>query len=235
MPATHTTTPILHTPCRRPTPQANNLPLPTTNYSLTKPTQSHKNLQPPQTHSTTGNPYPQSNTNLLRQPIPTATIKPQSKLKSSTHTHKSTTNAENQTKPREKGNPNHPSPTATTHKPSPKPTPKPTEKTHNQLVSTTKTHRVTTLTVNQWPRERECKGEKESFWERESVRQGRERGKSFWEMRLNKKQIEYLYLMLQYSVSIPSTIAPGILLSNFTRPDGSMFFEIFSYSVIYFC
>jgi hypothetical protein len=54
-------------------------------------------------------------------------------------------------------------------------------------------------------------------------------------MRLNKKQIEYIYLMLQYSVSILNTVAPGIILSNFTRPDGSMFFEIFSYSVIYFC
>jgi hypothetical protein len=133
MPATHTATPILHTPCRRPTPQANNLPLPTTNHSLTEPTPSHKNLQPPQTHSTTGNPYPQSNTNLLRQPIPTATIKPQSKLKSSTHTHKSTTNTKNQTKPTQTTH--HPQPQPTNHHQNPCPNPQPTGVHHKNPQS----------------------------------------------------------------------------------------------------
>jgi hypothetical protein len=131
-------TPIHHTPCRRPAPHANNLPLPTTNHSPTEPPPAHKILS---------NPLPQPIPTIQHKPI--ATIKPQSKLKSSTHTHKSTTNTENQTKPCEKGNPNHPAPTATSHKPSPKPTPKSTEKTHSQLVSTTKTHRATTPAMNQ--------------------------------------------------------------------------------------
>ena len=73
----------------------------------------------------------------------------------------------------------------------------------------------------------ECEGD-ETISERERERK-RERERAI------KNEIKQLYLMLQYSVLIPCTVTLGIILSNYRRPDGSMFFEIFRYIVIYFC